>query len=373
MAHRGRLNVLAHVVGVSYAAILADFERSRPTAEADLPPEGETSDVKYHRGAEGVYAAAGGPIRVRVSANPSHLEAIDPVIEGRARAEQTDRSAPGDRARTRPWPCPLLIHGDAAFAAQGVVAETFNLARLDGYTTGGTIHLIARQPARLHRRARGRPLDRLRERPRQGLRRADRARQRRRSRGLPLGAVRLAVAYRELFHGDFVIDVVGYRRHGHNEEDEPAYTQPLLYERIAAHPTVRALYLQRLAEEGVIEAGAAEAELEQAVQRLAEIQASLGSDSPGSVTGRDDGAAVRRPEPPAGPARAALPTPASLRIACAPSKSSSCGRPTTSPSIPSSSASSSAGAKPSTVVGSPGRRPKRSPWARSCSTAHRSD
>ena len=277
MAHRGRLNVLAHVVGLPYAAILADFERSRPTAEAEPPQEGETSDVKYHRGAEGVHAAAGGPILVRVSANPSHLEAIDPVIEGRARAEQTDRSAPGT-AQDTTVAVPLLIHGDAAFAAQGVVAETFNLARLDGYTTGGTIHLIANNQI-------GFTVE-----PTAG-RSTDYASDLAKGFDVPivhvnaddpeacLGAVRLAVAYRELFHGDVVIDVVGYRRHGHNEEDEPAYTQPLLYERIAAHPTVRTLYLQRLAEEGVIEAAPAAAELEQAVQRLAEIQASLGSDS----------------------------------------------------------------------------------------------
>ena len=141
MPHRGRLSVLVGVVGIPEAAILDEFERGRPTAEADPPAEGETSDVKYHRGAHGVHPTAGGSVRVTVSSNPSHLEAIDPVVEGRARAEQTDRSGPTASPDAR-LAVPVLIHGDAGFAAQGVVAETFNLARLSGYTTGGTIHLI---------------------------------------------------------------------------------------------------------------------------------------------------------------------------------------------------------------------------------------
>ncbi len=275
MAHRGRLNVLAHVVGVPYAAILADFERSGPTAEAEPALDGETSDVKYHRGADGVYQSAHGPVRVTVSSNPSHLEAIDPIVEGRARAEQTDRTGARPERDTT-VAVPLLIHGDAAFAGQGVVAETFNLARLEGYTTGGTIHLIANNQL-------GFTVE-----PSAG-RSTDYASDLAKGFDVPivhvnaddpeacLGAIRLAVAYREQFHGDFVIDLVGYRRHGHNEEDEPAYTQPNMYALVADHPTVRELYLRRLAAEGVVEEGPAEEQLRAAEERLEGIRESLRS------------------------------------------------------------------------------------------------
>ena len=270
MAHRGRLNVLAHVVGVPYSDILGEFERGHPAAEEEPAAEGETSDVKYHRGASGVYHAAAGDVRVAVSPNPSHLEAVDPVVEGRARAEQTDRSRP-DAPRDTSSALPVLIHGDAAIAGQGVVAETFNLARLRGYTTGGTIHLVANNQL-------GFTVD-----PRDG-RSTDYASDVAKGFDVPivhvngddpeacLAAVRLAAAYRELFHGDFLIDVVGYRRHGHNEEDEPAYTQPRMYGRVAVQPTVRELYLRRLVSEGVVDEGAARGELEAAERRLAEIQ-----------------------------------------------------------------------------------------------------
>jgi 2-oxoglutarate dehydrogenase E1 component len=273
MAHRGRLNVLAHVVGVSYSDILGEFERGHPAAEEEPAAEGETSDVKYHRGASGTYHAAAGDVRVAVSPNPSHLEAVDPVVEGRARAEQTDRSRP-DAPRDLSCALPVLIHGDAAIAGQGVVAETFNLARLRGYTTGGTIHLVANNQL-------GFTVD-----PRDG-RSTDYASDIAKGFDVPivhvngddpeacLAAVRLAVAYRERFHGDFLIDVVGYRRHGHNEEDEPAYTQPRMYERIAIQPSVRELYLRRLASEGIVDEAAAGEEFEAAGHELAGIQDAL--------------------------------------------------------------------------------------------------
>ncbi len=140
MAHRGRLNVLAHIVGVTYEAILAEFEAGRGGRSAQ---KGGSDDVKYHLGAEGTFRTPdGAELSVTLSPNPSHLEAVNPVVEGRARAQQSDRRMPMvavDRQKT----LPILIHGDAAFAAQGVVAETFNMARLAGYTTGGTIHIIA--------------------------------------------------------------------------------------------------------------------------------------------------------------------------------------------------------------------------------------
>jgi 2-oxoglutarate dehydrogenase E1 component len=299
MTHRGRLSVLAHIVGVPPSEILAEFQRSLPAAEAEVPAEGETSDVKYHRGASGVYETAAGPVTITVSSNPSHLEAIGPVVAGRARAAQTDRSGP-EPGRDTTLAVPVLIHGDASFAAQGVVAETFNLARLAGYTTGGAVHLIANNQL-------GFTVE-----PRDG-RSTDYASDLAKGFDVPivhvnaddpeacLDAVRLALAYRDLFHGDFVVDVVGYRRYGHNEADEPAYTQPLMYERIAAHPTVQQLYRRRLFDEGDIDEAASEEELADAEERLAEIAASLEAAESGA------GAAGGAP-PPRAEAVAARPT-----------------------------------------------------------------
>src|ERR1035437_4440 len=283
MPHRGRLSVLVGVVGIAEATILDEFERGRPTAEADPPAEGETSDVKYHRGAHGVVPTAAGSIRVTVSSNPSHLEAIDPVVEGRARAEQTDRSGPTASPDAR-LAVPVLIHGDAAFAAQGVVAETFNLARLAGYTTGGTIHLITDNQLGFTVE----PKD---------ARSTDYASDLAKGFDVPivhvnaddpeacLSAVQLAVAYRERFHGHFFVPALGSRRHGHSEEDEPAYTQPLLYARIAEHPTVREIYLRRLIEEGAIEVSSGEAMVGAAQARLAEVRESVAKEA---TTGTDD-------------------------------------------------------------------------------------
>jgi 2-oxoglutarate dehydrogenase E1 component len=273
MAHRGRLNVLAHIVGLPYETIFAEFEGGRHVEET-LTPEGGTGDVKYHHGAEGVYqTAAGKPVNITLSPNPSHLEAVDPVVEGRARANQTNRRGK-DAIHDWSVALPVLIHGDASFAAQGVVAETFNLARLKGYTTGGTIHLIANNQL-------GFTTD-----PREG-RSTDYSSDLAKGFDAPiihvnaddpeacLAAARLAMMYRDKFHGDVVIDVVGYRRHGHNEGDEPAYTQPVMYERIKQTPTVRQRYADQLAREGAVDAAAATAEAEQTYQRLSDIQQSL--------------------------------------------------------------------------------------------------
>ncbi len=273
MAHRGRLNVLAHIVGLPYETIFAEFEGGRHVEET-MTPEGGTGDVKYHHGADGVYqTAAGKPVNVTLTPNPSHLEAVNPVVEGRARANQTNRRGK-EPIHDGTVALPVLIHGDASFAAQGVVAETFNLARLKGYTTGGTIHLIANNQL-------GFTTD-----PREG-RSTDYSSDLAKGFDVPIihvnaddpeaciAAARLAMLYREKFHGDVVIDVVGYRRHGHNEGDEPAYTQPLMYERIKQTPTVRQKYAAQLAREGVLEAAQVEAEAEQVYQRLAGIQQSL--------------------------------------------------------------------------------------------------
>ena len=141
MAHRGRLNVLAHIVGRPYDVILREFEGERTIEAVVSSEEGGTGDVKYHLGAEGQRKTAAGEITVTLASNPSHLEAVDPVVEGRARAEQTDRST-RDGYHDPTIALPILIHGDAAFSGQGEVAETLNLQALDGYSTGGTLHLI---------------------------------------------------------------------------------------------------------------------------------------------------------------------------------------------------------------------------------------
>jgi multifunctional 2-oxoglutarate metabolism enzyme len=273
MAHRGRLNVLAHVVNLPYEKILAEFEGGLKVEET-LTPEGGTGDVKYHHGAVGGYqTAAGKSVTVTLSPNPSHLEAVNPVVEGRARAEQTDRS--GKEPAVDPTVAlPVLIHGDASFAAQGVVAETFNLARLKGYTTGGTIHLIANNQV-------GFTTD-----PKEA-RSTDYASDLAKGFDAPiihvnaddpeacLAAMQLAMLYHDKFHGDVVIDVVGYRRWGHNEADEPSYTQPLLYERIRQTPTVRQKYADELARLGVVDAAQAAAAADAAYQRLVAVQQQL--------------------------------------------------------------------------------------------------
>ncbi|MBI1966383.1 MAG: multifunctional oxoglutarate decarboxylase/oxoglutarate dehydrogenase thiamine pyrophosphate-binding subunit/dihydrolipoyllysine-residue succinyltransferase subunit [Gemmatimonadetes bacterium] len=273
MAHRGRLNVLAHVVNLPYETIFAEFEGGRHVEET-LTPEGGTGDVKYHHGAEGVYEiSTGKPVAVTLAPNPSHLEAVNPVIEGRARAEQTSRT--GREARhDGTVAVPVLIHGDAAFPGQGVVAETFNLARLKGYTTGGTIHLIANnqvgfttEPNESRSTDYSSDLAKGFDAPIIHVNADDPE--------ACFAAVRLAMLYREKFHGDVVIDVVGYRRHGHNEADEPAYTQPLMYERIRQTPTVREKYAAQLAREGVLDEAAAAAQAEAAYQKLAGIQQAL--------------------------------------------------------------------------------------------------
>jgi 2-oxoglutarate dehydrogenase E1 component len=248
MAHRGRLNVLAHTLGLGYDSIIREFEGERTIDAVVATEEGGTGDVKYHLGADGTRSTPAGEITVTLAANPSHLEAVDPVVEGRARAEQTDRSTRYG-LHDPSVALPILIHGDASFPGQGEVAETLNLSALDGYSTGGTLHLIANNQI-------GFTTD-----PSEG-------RSTRYSSDLAKGfdipiihvnaddpeaaiaAVRLALAFRRRFESDVVVDLVGYRRHGHNEQDEAAYTQPLMAAQIAEHPTVRDLFARRLVEEG---------------------------------------------------------------------------------------------------------------------------
>jgi 2-oxoglutarate dehydrogenase E1 component len=266
MAHRGRLNVLAHTIGMPYEYILREFEGERTIEAVAVDPEGGTGDVKYHLAAHGTRTTSNGKVGVRLVANPSHLEAVDPVVEGRTRAEQTDRSSPNG-AYDPSVALPVLLHGDAAFAGQGIVAETFNLHDLEGYSTGGTLHLITNNQI-------GFTTD-----PNEG-------RSTRYSSDLAKGfdvpiihvnaddpeasisAVRLSMAYRRRFGQDVVIDLVGYRRFGHNEQDEAAYTQPLMVEQINAHPSVRELYEEQLIGESVLTRAEAE-------QFVSEVEAML--------------------------------------------------------------------------------------------------
>jgi 2-oxoglutarate dehydrogenase E1 component len=271
MAHRGRLNVLAHTVGRPYETIFAEFEGGRHVEAGTLTPEGGTGDVKYHHGAVGAYKTRNGrAVTVTLTPNPSHLEFVGPVVDGRARAEQTTRK--GREAHYDPSAAvPVIIHGDAAFAGQGVVAETFNLGALLGYRTGGTVHIITNNQVGFTTDMRDARSTRHASDLAKGFDvpiihvNADDAE-------ACLAAVRLAMLYREKFHEDVLIDQVGYRRHGHNESDEPSYTQPQMYERIRGLPTVREQYAALLARRGVLNAAEAEATWQASYQRLVDIQ-----------------------------------------------------------------------------------------------------
>lgn len=248
MAHRGRLNVLANVIGHFCERIFASFEgAAHPSFPAD---EG---DVKYHQGAVGERETANGKVKLTLSPNPSHLEAVDPVVEGMVRAIQDDLKDRVGKAREEAidLAMPVLLHGDAAFAGQGVVMETLNLASLRGYRTGGTIHIIINNQIGFTTSP---------EAGRSTIYSTDVARMTQ----LPIfhingddpeaayRALRIALEYRQEFNKDVVLDVVGFRKLGHNETDEPSYTQPLMYQRVKAHPGVRSVYSQRLINEGVI-------------------------------------------------------------------------------------------------------------------------
>jgi len=252
MAHRGRLNALVHTVGRSYESILREFEGERSYDALVVDPEGGSGDVKYHLPATGTRVTSAGEIEVTIAPNPSHLEAVDPVVEGWTRADQTDRSR-GAGLHDPTVSLPILIHGDAAFAGQGVVAETLNLQSLEGYSTGGTLHLITNNqvgfttdPTESRSTRYSSDLAKGFDIPIVHVNADDPE--------AALGAVRLALAYRAEFGHDFVIDVVGYRRFGHNEQDEAAYTQPLQVEQIHRQPTVRERYAARLVEGGIVAA-----------------------------------------------------------------------------------------------------------------------
>ena len=249
MAHRGRLNVLANVIGNLCERIFAAFEGSiHPEFPAD---EG---DVKYHQGAKGERVLDDGrKVRLMLSPNPSHLEAVDPVVEGMVRAIQDETQGKEGKSREEviDLGLPVLLHGDAAFAGQGIVMETLNLAGLKGYRTGGTIHIIINNqigfttsPEAGRSTIYSTDVARMMQLPIFHINGDD-----------PEAAYRvmqIALDYRQEFNKDVVLDLIGFRRLGHNETDEPSYTQPLMYARVKAHPGVRSIYAKRLIKEGVL-------------------------------------------------------------------------------------------------------------------------
>jgi 2-oxoglutarate decarboxylase len=245
VTHRGRLNILANVVGNSTERLFSAFEG---TVHPDFPAD--EGDVKYHQGARATRKTESGrEIQITVPSNPSHLEAVDPVVEGRARGKQDQLGLPRAEATARVLP--VILHGDAAFAGQGMVAEVFNLSQLHGFRTGGTIHIVINNQIGFTTDPRA---------GRSSLYSTDVAK----IVQVPIFHVnaddpeavyrvlQIALAYRQEWHKDVVIDLIGFRRHGHQETDEPTYTQPLMYKRIEEHPGVRALYAKRLVKEGVL-------------------------------------------------------------------------------------------------------------------------
>lgn len=280
MAHRGRLNVLAHILGKPYDIIFSEFHHS-PNKEL-FPSEGSmginygwTGDVKYHLGADHAFHE-GETVRTRLTLanNPSHLEFVNPVVEGFARAAQEDRSSTGLPVLNTNRALAVLMHGDAAFPGEGIVAETLNISKLNGYLNGGTIHIIVNNRIGFTTESEDSRSTRYASDLAKGYEipivhvNADDS-------DACIAAVRLASAYRSQFKKDFLIDLVGYRRHGHNEMDDPEMTQPLKYAKVKNHPTVSRIYAERLEQEklvtrGEVEAMKAEAEkvLQQAYEKM---------------------------------------------------------------------------------------------------------
>jgi 2-oxoglutarate dehydrogenase E1 component len=283
MAHRGRLNVLAHVLDKPYSNIFGEFQqpdKGESPSAADRPGEAWVGDVKYHLGIRGFHLGeeeADQEVFVNLAPNPSHLEHVNPVVEGMARAAQEKRDESGAPRQDEKASLPVLIHGDAAFPGEGVSAETLNLSRLPGYRTGGTVHIITnnqlgftteRQDARSTMYASD--LAKGYEIPVVHVNADDPE--------ACIAATRLAYAYREKFGKDFVVDLIGYRRFGHNEGDEPAYTQPVMYEEIRNHPTVRELWAKKLEERGILSEGEAEEMVEEIRERMEEIRKEPGGE-----------------------------------------------------------------------------------------------
>ena len=270
MAHRGRLNVLANILGKSYEAIFSEFEDS-PDVDA---PFG-SGDVKYHKGfSTDRIVATGERVHLTLTSNPSHLEAVDPVVEGRAKAKQV-RAGDADGETI----LPVIVHGDAAFAGQGIVAETLNLSQLAGYCTGGTIHIIVNNqigftttPAEARSTLYCTDVAKMIQVPIFHVN-GDHPE-------AVIHVTKLAMAYRQRFGDDVVIDMVCYRRHGHNEGDEPAFTQPRLYQKIRDKKSVKALYLEKLVAGGHVSREEAEEMEARAKNELREALESIQSKPP---------------------------------------------------------------------------------------------
>jgi 2-oxoglutarate dehydrogenase E1 component len=281
MAHRGRLNVLAHILQRPYDEILTMFKDPVQSEFYDRRnTRGWMGDVKYHAGARRAIDFDHDDIIdlvIKMAPNPSHLEHVNPVVMGMARAAGTSVDEAGPPRFNHSITLPIIIHGDAAFPAQGVVAETLNLHDLPGYRVGGTIHIIANNQV---------GFTTLEEAGRSTLYASDLAKGFR----IPIvhvnaddpeaciEAARLAIAYRQKFHKDFLIDLIGYRRYGHNEGDEPRFTQPMMYQRVDEQPTVRQLWAQTLQERGEIEADEAEAMVQQQRDEMQSVYESLQAD-----------------------------------------------------------------------------------------------
>ena len=275
MAHRGRLNVLAHVLQKTYAQVLAEFKDPlfARSGRIDL---GWMGDVKYHAGARYEVDGEGRPQSLIISMppNPSHLEAVDPVLAGMARAAAVSVDHPGQPVVHTEHVLGILIHGDAAFPAQGVVAETLNLSRLAGYQVGGIVHVIANNqlgftagPKESYSTSYASGLARGFKIPIVHVNADDPV--------ACIEAARLAWAYRHRFGLDSLIDLVGYRRYGHNEGDEPAFTQPEIYQIVAGHPTVRERYARQLVEAGVLSSEEADAMVSKHMSALEQAYAAL--------------------------------------------------------------------------------------------------
>jgi len=261
MSHRGRLNIMTHIVGRPAHEVVAGFEDVDPRSVLGA------GDVKYHVGATGTYkTASGAALSIHLVSNPSHLEAVDPVALGRARAKQTRIGAEGRRKVL-----PVLLHGDAAFAGQGIWAETLNFADLEAYTAGGAVHIIVNnligfttRASQLHSSLFASDLAKRQAVPVIHVNAED-----------PEAVVRvgrLATEYRYAFGGSIVIDLIGYRRHGHSEVDDPTITQPLLYKKINAHPQLWEIYAQRIGTDATALAAAVRGEYEEAQKKAETLE-----------------------------------------------------------------------------------------------------
>jgi 2-oxoglutarate dehydrogenase E1 component len=322
MAHRGRLNVLAHVLGKPYARILSEFEGREPTrrsSASESTDEGWAGDVKYHAGAHRAYQSADarngnnrGTVNVVMAPNPSHLEFVNPVVQGMARAADENRQHGGRPVQDQAASLAVLIHGDASFPGQGVVAETLNLSRLRGYHTGGSLHIIANnqlgfttEPSEGRSTLYASDLAKGFEIPIVHVNADDPV--------ACLAAIRLAAAYRAQFAEDFLVDLIGYRRWGHNEGDDPSLTQPRTYALVEHQPTVRERFAADLVRRSVVRQGDPEAFLKAGLDEFQRIRESARRRGPDDAppNGRSHGATsgdeapadstTRPPRPAAGP------------------------------------------------------------------------